>query len=257
MRLHCNRCPVQWIPFLFDSKHRSPPSAYIGTCFQCAMYLGRTLGKPKAMENQNLPQLIHKSSGQVGNWIELSKVWTSFILPQIGLSCRCLWIVGVVFDCLHYNLGGLVSDETPTPTTSRLPLLIWHVCWSCGALTCGILSSLLFLYGWVIFCFYALFLWVAPCKPLRNLRWLRPPPNTQQHLDSVDLIVEEVPVLHPAASTFDMQEYSSSTSSPPLLTKNLKTYKFGSIFDAYFLNMHACFAVCVLVKVFPYPSQVF
>ena len=34
--------------------------AYIGTCFQCAMYLGRTLGKPKAMENQNLPQLIHK-----------------------------------------------------------------------------------------------------------------------------------------------------------------------------------------------------
>ncbi|CBI35405.3 uncharacterized protein LOC109123304 [Vitis vinifera] len=209
------------------------------------MYLGRTLGKPKAMENQNLPQLIRKSSEQVGNWIELSKVWTSFILPQIGLfAFKYKPGENPLFKADHVGVFGLLGSslivyiitlvvlsltKTPTPTTSRLPLLIWHVCWSCGALTCGILSSLLFLYGWVIFCFYALFLWVAPCKPLRNLRWLRPPPNTQQHLDSVDLIVEEVTVLHPAASTLDMQESSSSTSSPSSFDKdfeNLQVWKY-------------------------------
>ena len=56
-----------------------------------------------------------------------------------------------------------------------------------------------------------------------------PPPNTQQHLDSVDFIVEEMPVLHLAASTFDMQEYSNSTSSPSSSDKdfeNLQIWKY-------------------------------
>ncbi|RVX16123.1 hypothetical protein CK203_014371 [Vitis vinifera] len=230
------------------------PLAYIGTCFQCAMYLGRTLGKPKAMENQNLPQLIRKSSEQVGNWIELSKVWTSFILPQIGLfAFKYKPGENPLFKADHVGVFGLLGSslivyiitlvvlsltKTPTPTTSRLPLLIWHVCWSCGALTCGILSSLLFLYGWVIFCFYALFLWVAPCKPLRNLRWLRPPPNTQQHLDSVDLIVEEVQCFIQQHRLLICRSLPVLLPAPPLLTKILKTYKFGSMFDAYF--KHAC-----------------
>ncbi|KAJ9691621.1 hypothetical protein PVL29_013728 [Vitis rotundifolia] len=181
------------------------------------------------MENQNPPQLIHKSSEQVGNWIKLSKVWIPSILLQIGLfAFKYKPGENPLFKADHVGVFGLLGlslivyiitlvvlslMKTPTPPTSRLPLLICHVCWSCGALTCGILSSLLFPYGWVIFCFYALPLWLAPCKPSRIRRWLRLPPNTQQHLDSVDLIVEELPVLHPAASTFDIQEYSSSTSS--------------------------------------------
>ena len=138
-------------------------------------------------------------------------------------------LLGLSLIVYIITLVVLSLTKTPISTTSPLPLLICHVCWSCGALTCGILSSLLFLYGWVIFCFYALFLWVAPCKPLRNLRWLRPPPNTQQHLDLVDFIVEEMPVLHLAASTFDMQEYSNSTSSPSSSDKdfeNLQIWKY-------------------------------
>ncbi|KAJ9680450.1 hypothetical protein PVL29_019701 [Vitis rotundifolia] len=127
------------------------------------------------------------------------------ICSLVGLSLAVYFVTWVTF----------AFAEDFTQSTSTLPILIWHMSCTSGALACGLLSSILVpFYGWFVFCFYALPLWVAPCKPhLRILRRFRPPSNTQQDDDSIVVILEERVLLHPPTPPFDTQEPSSGCNS--------------------------------------------
>uniref|UniRef100_F6GVF5 Uncharacterized protein n=1 Tax=Vitis vinifera TaxID=29760 RepID=F6GVF5_VITVI len=127
------------------------------------------------------------------------------IFSLVGLSLAVYFVTWVA----------LAFTKDFTHSTGTLPILIWHMSCTSGALACGLLSSILVpCYGWVVFFFYALPLWVAPCKPhLRILRRFRPPLNTQQDDHSIAVIFEERVLLHPPTPPFDTQEPSSGCNS--------------------------------------------
>lgn len=121
-------------------------------------------------------------------------------------------LVGLSLNVYFVTWVALAVMKTPTHSTSCLSILIWHICCTSGALTCGLLSLILFPYGWVVFFFYSLLLRMAPCEPhLRVLRWLRPPLDTQQDEESIAVTVEEMPALHLPTSTLIMQDPNSDS----------------------------------------------
>ena len=127
------------------------------------------------------------------------------IFSLVGLSLAVYFVTWVALS---------FTKDFPH-STGTLPILIWHMSCTSGALACGLLSSILVpCYGWVVFFLYALPLWVAPCKPhLRILRRFRPPSNTEQDDHSIVVILEERLVLHPPTPAFDTQEPSSGCNS--------------------------------------------
>ena len=129
------------------------------------------------------------------------------VFSLVGLSLAVYFVTWVALA---------FTNNSTTYSVNTLPILIWHVSCTSGALACGLLSSILFpCYGWVIFFFYALPFWVAPCKPhLRIFRrfGFRPPSDTQRNDDSIAVILEERPVTHPPTPAMDAQEHSSGCS---------------------------------------------
>ncbi|KAJ9680461.1 hypothetical protein PVL29_019711 [Vitis rotundifolia] len=175
------------------------------------------------MPNQNPLHVISKS--EQGHSLELKhlKVFALFIAMVLALfalkykqgemalfkaeHARTFALVGLSLNVYFVTWVAMAVMKTPTHSTRCLSILIWHISYTCGALTCGLLSLILFPYGWVIFFFYSLLLRMAPCEPhLRVLRWLRPPLDTQQDEESIAVTVEEMPALHLPTSTLIIQD---------------------------------------------------
>lgn len=146
------------------------------------------------------------------------------IFSLLGLSLAIYFVTGVAF-----NFTKVTSTSS---SIGALPILIWHLSFMFGSLSCVLLSSIIVPhYGWFIFILFALPFSMAPCKPhlrikplLRILRPSRlpppPPRDTHRSDEFISIIIEERPLHHPSTPAFEEPFASQGWEGGALLTSN-------------------------------------